>query len=79
LKPEQQQALASFEFNLGSGIWNTTGKPIIVAINEGDFEEAAAIMKRHNKARDPNTKQLKEIRGLTNRRNREADLLLSGI
>jgi len=79
LSPQQEQALSSFEFNLGSGIWDTTGKSIIAAINEGNLEEAAAIMKRHNKARDPNTKQLKEIRGLTNRREKEADLLLSGI
>jgi GH24 family phage-related lysozyme (muramidase) len=79
LSPEQERALSSFEFNLGSGIWNTTGKPIIAAINAGDLEEAANIMKRHNKARDPNTKQLKELRGLTNRRKKEADLLLSGL
>jgi lysozyme len=75
LTPQQEQALASFEFNLGSGIWNTTGRPIIEAINGGDFETAAAIIKRHDKARDPNSGELRQVSGLTTRREREAALL----
>ena len=76
LSPSQKQALSSFEFNLGSGIWDGTGKAIIQAVNEGDLRKAAEVMKRHDKARDPNTKKLKTIRGLTKRREREASLLL---
>lgn len=76
LTPAQEEALSSFEFNLGPNIWNTSGKSIISAINNGDLEAAAESMKRHNKVRDPNTGELKENRGLANRRNREASLLL---
>lgn len=76
LSPEQATALTSFEYNLWSGIWQTTGKAIIEAINNNDFEEAARIMKLHNKARNPQTGQLETLRGLVNRRNREAELLI---
>lgn len=78
LTPEQEQALASFEYNLGSGIWDTTGKKIIEAINSGDLVEAADIMQRHNKVRNPQTGKLEPNRGLARRRSREAQLLLAG-
>lgn len=77
LAPNQEAALASFEYNLGPNIWKTTGADIIAAINSGDLQGAARIMRLHNKGRDPETKQLSEVKGLTNRRNREAELLMN--
>ena len=75
LSEPQRQALASFEYNLGAGIWNTTGKEIIEAINQGDTREAARIMALHDKAKDPKTGKLKVVKGLANRRKREIELL----
>jgi len=75
LTDTQEQALASFEYNLGAGIWNTTGKEIIEAINQGDTREAARIMALHDKARNPDTGELQVVRGLSNRRGREVALL----
>lgn len=77
LTKQQADALASFEFNLGPNIWNSTGRNIIKAINRGDMEAAAESMMNHNKIRDPETGELRESSGLSNRREREATLLTS--
>ncbi len=75
LSEEQQTALNSFEYNLGKGIWDTTGKWIIDAINNWDLKTASKIMLAHNKAKDPATWELRELDWLTNRRIEESDML----
>ena len=75
LTPQQEAALSSFEFNLWSNIWNSTWKWIIDALNKWEIEKAKNILLAHNKAKV--NWQLTEIKWLTNRRNEEAQLLLS--
>lgn len=75
LTPQQEAALSSFEFNLWSNIWNSTGKWIIDALNKWEIEKAKNILLAHNKAKV--NWQLTEIKWLTNRRSEEAKLLLS--
>lgn len=78
LNTNQQAALASFEYNLGPYIWDTaTGKKIMSSINSSDFDAAAELMKLFNKALNPKTGVKEPQLGLTNRRAREAKLLLS--
>ena len=62
-------ALTSFEYNLGSGIWQKDAMPILDLINKGDFAGAAEIMKEYVYAGG------KKLRGLENRRNEEAAML----
>lgn len=51
LTEPQQAALASFEYNLGSGIWQgTTARQIINAINNRNFTQAAQLMQQFNKS-----------------------------
>jgi lysozyme len=79
LTPNQEDALGSFEYNLGSGIWNTTaGKRIISLINSGDLNEAAEIMRRHDKSRNPKTGQLEVNPGLVKRREEESKMFTNG-
>lgn len=74
----QLTALSSFEYNLGSGVWNqNAGQQIIAAINSGDLNTAAALMQQFNKARNPQTGTLAVLPGLTNRRQEEARLLFA--
>ena len=75
LTEDQEAALTSFEYNLGSGIWDKGGKSILYAINAGDFEFAKSQMLQYDKARDPKTGKLKAIPGLSARRMREATML----
>ena len=75
LTEDQEAALTSFEFNLGSGIWDKGAKDILYAVNSGDFEHAVSKMRQYDKARDKKTGQLKQIPGLSSRRGREGDLL----
>ena len=73
LSPQQEAALTSFEYNLGSGIWNkkTGGAQwVIDAINSGDFQKAGDLMKQFNKAGG------QVVQGLVNRRNDEANMML---
>lgn len=75
---EQHMALTSFEYNLWRWIWiKATEKwwamPIIEKINSWDLEWAAEYLKWFNNA------WWRVVRGLTNRRNREAKLLLSWV
>jgi lysozyme len=77
LTEDQETALTSFEYNLGGGVWNTTGKAIIHSINAGDFEEAARLMLQYNKAKDPKTGKLRVLPGLTSRRQEEGNLLMA--
>ena len=75
LTPYQEDALSSFEFNLGSGVWNQPrGKKIIEAINDGDFNTAAELWRTYTKVKDPKTGQYVNSQGLINRRNDETAL-----
>lgn len=73
LNANQEAALNSFEYNLGSGIWQKSAMPIIDKINAGDFAGAAEYMKKFVYAGG------KRIQGLANRREEEASLLVSEI
>lgn len=76
--PNQFAALTSFEYNLGSGVWNTsTGQQILALINQGRNEDAGRLMLQYHKSKDPRTGELKYNNVLAQRRLREANLLLS--
>lgn len=78
VSPNQFAALTSFEYNLGSGVWNTsTGQQILALINQGRNEDAGRLMLQYNKAKNPQTGELQTNRVLAQRRMREANLLLS--
>lgn len=75
---EQHMALTSFEYNLWRWIWTKSTEqwwagPIIDKINSWDLEGAAEYLKWFNRA------WWRVLRWLTNRRNREAALLVSGV
>ena len=75
LTPYQEDALASFEFNLGGNVWNQPrGNKIIDAINEGDFNTAAELWRTYNKVKNPKTGKYEVSKGLVNRRNEETAL-----
>ena len=76
LSEDQEAALTSFEYNLGKGIWDKGAKGILYAINSGDYAHAQELMLKYDKARDPKTGQLKQLPGLTNRRGREASMIV---
>jgi lysozyme len=69
LTPAQHDALVSFAFNIGEGNFKSSGA--IKALNNGDID---GFLKRHalwNKSKG------KEMRGLTRRREAEAELFLA--
>ena len=67
-------ALISMAYNTGAGA--TAIKNIVKAINEGKYEEAADIMRGGPKKTRDKRGKLIYLRGLSNRRNKEADLFL---
>lgn len=70
LTPQQQAAIASFEYNLGSGVWNgNKARQIIASINRGVFNTAANLMQNFNRANG----QVNKV--LVARRQREGQLL----
>lgn len=73
LNPSQEAALTSFEYNLGRNIWKGDAKPIIDKINSGDFAWAAEYLKKFNTVKGT------VVRGLTNRRNEEASMIMSSV
>lgn len=76
LSPQQFAALTSFEYNLGSGIWNDeSGGKILSLIEAGRAREAGQLMQSYNKSKNPATRQLEINPVLTNRRKREAQML----
>lgn len=75
LSEDAEAALTSFEYNLGSGIWDKGAKSILHAVQAGDFEHATSLMLQYDKARDPKTGKLKQVPGLSARRMREATML----
>lgn len=74
LTQSQFDALSSFQYNLGAHILKDSGATLAKHINNRDFEKAAVEMKKFNKARVNGV--LQEVKGLTNRRNEEAAMLL---
>ena len=68
----QFDALVSFCYNLGTGIFKGN---LLNAINSGDDKEVARQMRLYNKARVNGG--LTELKGLTRRRNEEAELFLT--
>ncbi len=74
LTQPQFDSLVSFAFNLGLGCLQRS--TIRQKVNRGDFEGAVRSLLKYNKARDPRTGVLRELRGLTLRRQAEARLLL---
>lgn len=75
LSEDQEAALTSFEYNLGSGIWDKGAKSILYAVQAGDFDFAMKQMLQYDKAKDPKSGKLKAIPGLSARRMREATML----
>lgn len=72
LTPNQFAALTSFEYNLGSGVWNdSTGQRILALIDSGQYQQAGQLMQQYNKS------QGQVLPVLQQRRAREAQLLLA--
>lgn len=72
--PSQKAALVSFGYNLGvDDLDRLKGD-----IQSGNWERVAGRMKSFNKALNSKTGQLEPLAGLTNRRNREASLIMGG-
>lgn len=69
LNENQRTALTSFEYNIWSWVWQQDPE-LTKAINDGNFEEAARIMKLYTQA------NWEFMQWLQNRRNKEASLLL---
>lgn len=78
LTPNQFTALNSFEYNLGSGVWNQpTGQQILQAIANKDFQTANTLMQKFVNVKNPQTGKLEPNQGLLARRQREGQLLFS--
>ena len=67
-------ALTSLCFNIGSGAF--MGSTLIHQLNAGAYHAAADQFLRWNKARNPTTRQLEPLAGLTRRRDAERALFL---
>lgn len=71
MNQNQYDALVCFCYNLGPAIFKGS---LLTAITKRDWQDVARQMKLYNKARVNGV--LTELKGLTRRRNAEADLLL---
>lgn len=74
LNQNQYDALVSFCYNLGPGIFKGN---LLNAINAKDWNDVARQMRLYNKARVNGV--LTELKGLTRRRNAEAELFLKPV
>lgn len=78
LTPNQFTALNSFEYNLGSGVWDQpTGQQILQAIANKDFQTANTLMQKFVNVKNPQTGKLEPNKSLISRRQREGQLLFS--
>jgi lysozyme len=77
MTPSQHElaAMVSFAYNVGLGGLKTSS--VLRCHNAGDHAGAARAFSLWNKARDPQTGQLRELAGLTRRRAAEAALYLT--
>lgn len=82
LNSNEFSALVSFAYNLGNGPVITPGKTMCDAILSGNRKRIANAFLVYNKARVKTKpfgiRRLKELRGLTIRRNKERNLFLKG-
>jgi lysozyme len=69
-------ALVSFAYNVGIGALSGSTLLKMINVSPGSPGILDEFM-RWNKAKDPKTKKLRELTGLTNRRRAEADLYFS--
>jgi lysozyme len=72
--PNELGAMVSLSYNIGLGGFSKS--TVLKAHNAGDKQSASRAFGLWNKARNPRTKQLEELPGLTARRAREAALYL---
>lgn len=79
LSPEQEIALTSFEYNLGSGIWKKNALPILTDINEGRYMSALEKIQEYIHYTDRQTHEKKVSQGLINRRKAETKLFMAGM
>ena len=71
----KRQALASFIFNVGAGAFQTS--TMLKKINDDDMRGAANEFLKWDKFRNPVTKKLETLTGLTKRRVAEKSLFES--
>lgn len=75
--PEVFAATISLSFNIGEqGVCRSS---VVRYINAGQFRQACDFLPRYNRARNRVTGQMREIRGLTNRRAAERAFCLRGV
>jgi lysozyme len=72
LTQNQFDALVDFVFNLGKGALQVS--TLLKKLNAGNKDAVPAEFLKWNKVRNPKTKQLEVNKGITRRRQREADL-----
>ena len=75
INQNERDALASFIFNLGAGAFESS--TLLKKINEGDKQSAANEFLKWDKFRNPVTKKLEALTGLTKRRVAEKSLFES--
>lgn len=76
ISQEQFDAMVSFTYNSGPG--NFQSSTLLKMVNSGNYTSAADEFNKWNKARDPKTKELVPVKGLTIRRAAERELFLKG-
>jgi lysozyme len=77
LNQNQFDALVDFIFNLGA--YNFKSSTLLNRLNEKKYDEVPKEMKRWNKAYNPKTKQKEPLKGLTSRREFEANQFASPV
>jgi lysozyme len=71
LNQNQFDALVDFVFNLGP--YNFKSSTLLKSLNEKNYDDVPKEIKRWNKAYNPKTKQKEPLKGLTSRREFEAN------
>lgn len=76
LQQHEFDALCAFIFNVGIGAFKSS--TLLKLLNAGDKMAAALQFQRWNKGADPKTGKKVPVQGLTNRRQKEYKLFISG-